>query len=124
MDEWIAGVQNHGAIRPTSESREQVRRCLPQDAVSLAPPQHRLTHPPIPHTQLAEHVLVGDARWAGLHKKAFGFLQWGKGEPTIAGWETVRSLMGDAVTAVVTGQMTPQEALDYAVDEANAALAE
>ena len=56
--------------------------------------------------------------------KAFGFLQYGRGEPTIAGWETVRSLMGDAVTAVVTGQMMPQEALDYAVEEANAALAE
>jgi len=58
------------------------------------------------------------------YKQAFGFLAWGKGEPTIAGWETVRGLIGDAITAVVTAQSTPQEALDYAVAEANAALAE
>jgi len=58
------------------------------------------------------------------YKKAFGFLKWGRGEPSVAAYQTIRGLIADAITAVVTGQKTPQEALDYAVSEANAALAE
>jgi len=58
------------------------------------------------------------------YEKAFGFLQYGKGEPVVPAYETMRGFIGDAITAVVTGQATPQEALDFAVRESNAALAE
>ncbi len=58
------------------------------------------------------------------YKTAFGFLEWGKGEPVVPAYQDMRGLIGDAITAVVTGMATPQEALDFAVEEANALLAE
>ena len=58
------------------------------------------------------------------YQKAFGFLQWGKGEPVVPAYQTMRGFIDDATTAVVTGQATPQEALDFAVEESNTVLAE
>ena len=58
------------------------------------------------------------------YTKSFGFLPWGKGEPVVPAYQTMRGFIGDAITAVVTGMSTPQEALDYAVEESNAVLAE
>jgi ABC-type glycerol-3-phosphate transport system substrate-binding protein len=58
------------------------------------------------------------------YAKSFGFLPWGKGEPVVPAYQTMRGFIGDAITAVVTGISTPQEALDLAVQESNAVLAE
>jgi multiple sugar transport system substrate-binding protein len=56
------------------------------------------------------------------YKKAFDFLQYAKGEPTVAGWDPVRSAIQDAETAVVTGKAAPQAALDDAAKKAAEAL--
>jgi multiple sugar transport system substrate-binding protein/sn-glycerol 3-phosphate transport system substrate-binding protein len=58
------------------------------------------------------------------YKAAFDFLKWGKGEPVVPAYQTMRGFISDAITAVVTGQATPQDALDHAVQESNAVLAE
>ena len=42
----------------------------------------------------------------------------------VPAYQTMRGFIGDAVTAVITGQSTPQEALDYAVEESNFVLSE
>lgn len=58
------------------------------------------------------------------YKKAFDLLQYAKGEPTVPAWEAVRTTMQDAEVAVITGKMTPKQALDDAVNKANDALAQ
>ncbi|KPL22149.1 MAG: hypothetical protein AMJ93_07835, partial [Anaerolineae bacterium SM23_84] len=55
---------------------------------------------------------------------AFAFLQWGRAEPPVSAYDTIRGLINEATTAFITGQSTLQEALDFAVQEANALLAE
>ena len=50
-------------------------------------------------------------------------LQYGKAEPQIAAWSPVRTDLGDAITAVASGANTPEEAIQTAVDKANAELA-
>ncbi len=55
---------------------------------------------------------------------AFGFLRWGRGEPPVSAYDAISGLINEATTAVISGQSTPQEALDFAVQEANALLPE
>ena len=57
-----------------------------------------------------------------LYKKAFDFLPYGRTEPTIAGWQGVRDALGNAIVAVITGEKSPQEALDEAAATAQSAL--
>ena len=59
-----------------------------------------------------------------LYKKAFDFLPYGRTEPTIAGWQSVRDALGNAIVAVISGEQTPQEALDAAAAAAQEALAQ
>ncbi len=55
---------------------------------------------------------------------AFGFLQWSRGEPPVPAYDAIRRLISEATTAVFTGQSTVREALDFAVQEATALLAD
>ncbi|UCC76017.1 MAG: hypothetical protein JSW37_10920, partial [Anaerolineales bacterium] len=55
---------------------------------------------------------------------AFGLLQWSRGEPPVSAHDAIGRLINEATTAVLTGQSNPQEALDFAVQEADALLAE
>jgi len=59
-----------------------------------------------------------------LYKKAFGFLRYGRTEPTIAGWQGVRDALGNAIVAVITGEKSPQDALNDAAKTAQDSLGE
>ena len=50
-------------------------------------------------------------------------LPYGMNEPQIAAWNPIRTAMGDAMTAVASGASTPEDAMNTAVQKANAALA-
>jgi len=50
-------------------------------------------------------------------------LQYGQTEPQIAAWSPVRTVLGDAITAVASGASTPEDAIKTAADKSNAALA-
>jgi ABC-type glycerol-3-phosphate transport system substrate-binding protein len=56
------------------------------------------------------------------YEKAFGFLPNGRVEPNVAGWQEIRSIMGDAMKRAVEGE-DPKTILDAAAAEANAVLA-
>jgi hypothetical protein len=56
------------------------------------------------------------------YEKAFGFLPYGHVEPAVAGWQEIRGIMGDAMTAAVEGGDI-QGILDAAAAESNAVLA-
>ncbi len=58
-----------------------------------------------------------------LYGAAFNWLQYGKTEPTLAAWNPIRGFIADAMTAVVNGKATPQQALNDAATKSNAALA-
>ena len=57
-----------------------------------------------------------------LYEKAFSFLPYAKTEPTIAGWQTVRDALYNAMVAVIAGEKTPEEALAEAATEAEAVI--
>jgi ABC-type glycerol-3-phosphate transport system substrate-binding protein len=59
-----------------------------------------------------------------VYKKSFDFLPYAKSEPNVSAWEAIRAAMADAITAVATGKMTPQAALEEANKKANEALAQ
>ena len=58
-----------------------------------------------------------------LYGNAYGWLQYGRGEPTQAAWNPIRNFIGDAMVAVANGKATPADALKQAAQKANAALA-
>jgi multiple sugar transport system substrate-binding protein len=58
-----------------------------------------------------------------LYGNAYGWLQYGRGEPTQAAWNPIRNFIGDAMVAVANGKMTPDAAIKDAAQKANAALA-
>ena len=60
-----------------------------------------------------------NALYAGL----VGNLPFGKTEPQIAPWTPIRGVLADAITAVATGAGTPDDAINTAVQKANAILA-
>jgi len=59
-----------------------------------------------------------------LYAKAFSFLPYAKTEPTIAGWQAVRDALEEAIVAVITGEQSPDAAVDDAVIAAEEAIAE
>lgn len=58
------------------------------------------------------------------YKKAFDFLEYARMEPAIAGWQEILDALHGAIMGVASGQMSPQEAMDGAVKEADRILAE
>jgi multiple sugar transport system substrate-binding protein len=57
-----------------------------------------------------------------LYGQALDWVQYGRTEPNIAAWNPIRNYIADALTAVANGTSTPQQALDKAASQANAAL--
>jgi multiple sugar transport system substrate-binding protein/sn-glycerol 3-phosphate transport system substrate-binding protein len=51
------------------------------------------------------------AEWA-YNRVAFDCLAFARSEPNVVGWQTIRSLLENAATEVVTGLKSPQAALD------------
>ncbi len=58
-----------------------------------------------------------------LYGNAYGWLQYGRGEPTMAAWNPVRNFIQDAMVAVANGKMTPADAIKDAAKKSNDALA-
>ncbi len=50
-----------------------------------------------------------------VYAKGFDLLQYGRSEPSVAGWQESRDAIGQQITAVLTGKATPQQANDAAV---------
>ena len=59
-----------------------------------------------------------------LYEEAFGFLEYGRMEPAIAGWQGIQDALYRAMVGVASGQMSPEEAIYEAVEEAEGVLVE
>ena len=59
-----------------------------------------------------------------LYEKAFGFLEYARMEPAIAGWQGIHDALYKAVLSVASGQMSPEEAVYEAVEQAEGIVAE
>ncbi len=59
-----------------------------------------------------------------LYKDAFGFLEYARMEPVIAGWLEIRDALYKAIVDVASGEMSPEEAIYRAVEEVEGILAE
>jgi multiple sugar transport system substrate-binding protein/sn-glycerol 3-phosphate transport system substrate-binding protein len=57
-----------------------------------------------------------------LYAQAWSWVQYGRTEPNVPGWQEVRGIIGDAMTEIINGADV-QATLDAAAKEANAALA-
>jgi len=57
-----------------------------------------------------------------MYAQAWSWVKYGRTEPNIPGWQEVRGIIGDAMTAIINGADV-QTTLDKAVEDANAALA-
>ncbi len=59
-----------------------------------------------------------------LYEEAFGFLEYARMEPAIAGWQGIHDALYKAIMGVASGHMSPEEAIYGAVEEAEGILAE
>jgi ABC-type glycerol-3-phosphate transport system substrate-binding protein len=59
-----------------------------------------------------------------LYEEAFGFLEYAKMEPAIAGWQGIRDALYKAIAGVASGQISPEEAIYEAVVQAEGILVE
>jgi ABC-type glycerol-3-phosphate transport system substrate-binding protein len=59
-----------------------------------------------------------------LYEEAFGFLEYARMEPAIAGWQGIHDALYKAMVSVASGQMSPEEAIYEAVEEAEGVLVE
>jgi multiple sugar transport system substrate-binding protein len=59
-----------------------------------------------------------------LYREAFAFLEYARMEPAIAGWQGIRDALCGAIIGVASGQMSPEEAIYEAVEEAEGILVE
>ncbi|MGE5265292.1 MAG: ABC transporter substrate-binding protein [Acidobacteriota bacterium] len=56
--------------------------------------------------------------------KAFDWLPYGRAEPAVAGWNSIRGLIANAMSAVAGGKATPDLALKESVKKANEILSQ
>ena len=59
-----------------------------------------------------------------LYEEAFGFLEYARMEPALAGWQGIHDALYKAIVGIVSGQMSPEEAIYEAVEEAEGILVE
>jgi multiple sugar transport system substrate-binding protein len=59
-----------------------------------------------------------------LYKEAFGFLEYARMEPAIAGWQGIHDALYKAIVSVASGHMSPEESIYEAVEEAEGILVE
>jgi multiple sugar transport system substrate-binding protein len=76
-----------------------------------------------PARQSTKDALADFIKANPLYGDAFGWLKYGRGEPTTAAWNPVRTFIADAMIAVANGKATPEAALKDAAAKANDALA-
>ena len=76
-----------------------------------------------PARQTTKDALADFIKTNPLYGNAYGWLQYGRTEPTTAAWNPIRGFIADAMTAVANAKATPKQALDDAAKKANDALA-
>ncbi len=76
-----------------------------------------------PARQSTKTALADFIKMNPLYGDAYNWLQYGRGEPTVAAWNPIRNVIADAMTAVANGKQTPEAALKDAAQKANSALA-
>jgi len=59
-----------------------------------------------------------------LYQEAFGFLEYARMEPAIAGWQGIHDALYKAIMGVASGHMRPEEAIYEAVEQAERILVE
>jgi ABC-type glycerol-3-phosphate transport system substrate-binding protein len=58
-----------------------------------------------------------------LYGQAYGWLQYGKTEPTVAAWNPIRTYIADTLTAVANATQTPDAAIKALAQKSNQTLA-
>jgi ABC-type glycerol-3-phosphate transport system substrate-binding protein len=76
-----------------------------------------------PARQSTKDTLADYIKANPMYGQAFDWLQYGRGEPTIAAWNPIRGFIADAITAVANAKMTPADALKDAAKKSNDAIA-
>ena len=76
-----------------------------------------------PARQATQTALADFIKANPLYGDAYGWLQYGRTEPTIAAWNPIRGFIADAMTAAANGTATPEAALKDAAQKSNAAIA-
>ncbi len=76
-----------------------------------------------PARQSTKDALADFIKTNPLYGQAFDWLQYGRGEPTMAAWNPIRNAIGDAMVAVANGKMTAADAIKDAAKKGNDALA-
>jgi multiple sugar transport system substrate-binding protein len=76
-----------------------------------------------PARQSTQTALADFIKANPLYGDAYGWLQYGHTEPTIAAWNPIRTYIADAMTAVANGTATPEAVLKDTAQKANAAIA-
>jgi len=76
-----------------------------------------------PARQSTQAALADFIKANPLYGDAYGWLQYGRTEPTIAAWNPIRGFIADAMTAVANGTTTPEATLKDAAQKSNAAIA-
>jgi sn-glycerol 3-phosphate transport system substrate-binding protein len=59
-----------------------------------------------------------------LYEEAFGFLEYARMEPAVAGWQGIHDALYKAIVGVASSNMSPEEAIYRAVEEVEGILAE
>jgi len=59
-----------------------------------------------------------------LYEEAFGFLEYARMEPAIAGWQGIHDALQEAMVGVASSQVSPEEAIYEAIEEAEGILVE
>ncbi len=75
-----------------------------------------------PARQSTQAALADFIKANPLYGNAYGWLQYGRTEPTIAAWNPIRGFIADAMTAVANGTATPEAALKDAAQKSNASI--
>ena len=76
-----------------------------------------------PARQSTKEALADFITANSLYGNAYGWLQYGRTEPTLAAWNPIRGFIADAMTAVANGKAAPEAAIKDAAQKANAAIA-
>lgn len=81
-------------------------------------------HFPVRKSAVATETMKAHFKENPLYEKAFGFLEYARTEPAIAGWQAIRDAFHRAIVGVASGQMGPEEAIYESVEQAEGILAE
>lgn len=81
-------------------------------------------HLPVRRSAIETETLKAHFKEHPLYEEAFGFLEYARMEPAIAGWQVLRNALYKAIVGVASSQVSPEQAIYEAVEEAEGILAE